>query len=201
MEFWALTNTSSFDSGQTKARLFENPLQMSFTLALTESTLVHLNQNAVTWSTSQKCAHSSSCPIMQGRLPHPRVGVSYREIMECWYIETFSISKSISYRTSNIEYLDILKTSDLFRLFSPKIHRTFRKFSETPKIQKIPRKYSENSKHLLKIQKILKICQKFLKKKVFFEAKISYREKNPSIVSLSCRVEKKLIAHGWPQHS
>ena len=143
MEFWALTNTSSFDSGQTKARLFENPLQMSFTLALTESTLVHLNQNAVTWSTSQKCAHSSSCPIMQGRLPHPRVGVSYREIMECWYIETFSISKSISYRTSNIEYLDM----PLFCLFPPKILQKFRKFSEN----------SENS------QKFLKIRQKFWK--------------------------------------
>ena len=34
------------------------------------------------------------------------MGLSYREIIECRYIETFSVSKSISYRASNIEYLD-----------------------------------------------------------------------------------------------
>merc|ERR1712107_813500 len=60
----------------------------------------------------------------------------------------------------------------------------------SPKILKICRKFSENS------PKILKIRRKFLKKKVFFEALISYRivsyrEKNPHIVSISYRIEKK----------
>ena len=48
----------------------------------------------------------------------------YWEIIECRYIETFSISKSISYRTSNIEYLDM----PLFCLFPLKILQKFRKF-------------------------------------------------------------------------
>ena len=46
------------------------------------------------------------------------------------------MSKSISYRTSHIEYLDILKTNDFFVFF----RRTFQKFSvnseKSPKIQK-----------------------------------------------------------------
>merc|ERR1712107_704586 len=61
--------------------------------------------------------------------------------------------------------------------------------------------FSENSKNS---PKILKICRKFLKKKFFFEALISYRivsyrEKNPNIVSISIsyRIEKKLIATQW----
>ena len=33
----------------------------------------------------------------------------YQEINECQYIQTLRVSKSISYRTSNIEYLDMLK--------------------------------------------------------------------------------------------
>ena len=54
-------------------------------------------------------------------------------------------------------------------------------------------KFAENSENFLKIRR------KFLKKKVFFEALISYRivsyrEKTPNIVSISYRVEKKLIA-------
>mgnify|MGYP003328900536 CR=1 FL=1 len=56
--------------------------------------------------------------------------------------------------------------------------------------------FAENSENS---PKILKIRRKFLKKKVFFEALISYRivsyrEKNPHIVSISYRIEKKLIA-------
>ena len=66
----------------------------------------------------------------------------------------------------------------------------------SPKILKIRRKFAENSENS---PKILKIRRKFLKKKVFFEALISYRivsyrEKNPHIVSISYRIEKKLIA-------
>merc|ERR1712156_949462 len=106
----------------------------------------------------------------------PVMSLSYREFIECRYIGLFRISNSISYRTSHIEYLDILKTNDFFVFF----RRKFRKFAEN----------SENSP---------KIRRKFLKKKVFFEALISYRivsyrKKNPHIVSLSYRIEKKLIA-------
>merc|ERR1711872_1024781 len=106
---------------------------------------------------------------------------SYREFIECRDIGLFRISNSISYRTSHIVYLDILKTNDFFVFF----RRKFQKFSEN----------SKNS------PKILKIRRKFLKKKVFFEALISYRivsyrEKNPHIVSISYRIEKKLIATG-----
>ena len=74
-------------------------------------------------------------------------------------IGLFRLSKKILYRTSNIEYLDILKTSNLFCLFSAKILRTFQKI-----LRKF-RKFPENSKNS---PKILKIRQKFLKNKVFF---------------------------------
>merc|ERR1711963_809016 len=62
------------------------------------------------------------------------------------------------------------------------------------KILKIRRKFAENSQNS---PKILKIRQKFLKKKVFFEALISYRivsyrKKNPHIVSISYRIKKSL---------
>ena len=53
------------------------------------------------------------------------VGISYREIIECRYIGLFSILKSISYLTSHIKYLDILKTSVFFCFFSLKIRRKF----------------------------------------------------------------------------
>ena len=57
-------------------------------------------------------------------------------------------------------------------------------------------KFAENSENSPKIRR------KFLKKKVFFEALISYRivsyrEKNPHIVSISYRIEKKLSATQW----
>ena len=73
----------------------------------------------------------------------------------------------------------------------------------SPKILKIRRKFAENSENS---PKILKIRRKFLKKKVFFEALISYRivsyrEKNPHIVSISYRIEKKLIATDWSEHN
>ena len=131
--------------------------------------------------------------------PRSASSLSYRKFIECRDIGLFRISNSISYRTSHIVYLDILKTNDFFVFF----RRKFQKFAEnsenSPKILKIRRKFwkfAENS------PKILKIRQKFLKKKVFFEALISYRivlyrEKNPHIVSISNRVEKKLIATGW----
>ena len=61
------------------------------------------------------------------------MSLSNQEFIECRYIGLFRISKSISYRTSHIEYLDILKTNDFFVFF----RRKFQKFSEnSPKIQK-----------------------------------------------------------------
>merc|ERR1711873_374081 len=87
----------------------------------------------------------------------------------------------------------------------------------SPKILKIPPKFRKpmnQSRQQLqqrrKFQKFAKnsenspkIRRKFLKKKVFFEALISYRivsyrEKNPHIVSISYRIEKKLIATDCP---
>ena len=73
------------------------------------------------------------------------------------------------------------------------------KFSENSKNSPEIRKISGNSENS---SKFLKIHQKFLQKKVFFEAQISYRivsyrEKNPHIVSISYRIEKKLIATQW----
>ena len=124
--------------------------------------------------------------------------LSYREFIECRYIGLFRISNSISYRTSHIEYLDILKTNDFFVFFRRKFQKIAENSENSPKILKIRRKFAENSENS---PKILKIRRKFLKKKVFFEALISYRivsyrEKNPHIVSISYRVEKKLIAQG-----
>ena len=105
------------------------------------------------------------------------MSLSYREFIECRYIGLFRISKSISYRTSHIEYLDILKTNVFFVFF----RRKFQKFAEnsenSPKIRRKFRKFAENSENSLKIRR------KFLKKKVFFEALISYRivsRKKPS---------------------
>ena len=86
---------------------------------------------------------------------------------------------------------------------SPKIQKIPRKFwkpmNQSPQQQQQRRKFqkfAENSENLPKFR------WKFLKKKVFFEALISYRivsyrEKNPHIVSISYRVEKKLIALHW----
>ena len=138
-----------------------------------------------------------------------RHSLSYRKFIECRDIGLFRISNSISYRTSHIEYLDILKTNDFFVFF----RRKFQKFSEnsenSPKIQKTHEPKSSTTTTAPKIPKIRqkfrnspKIRRKFLKKKVFFEALISYRivsyrEKNPHIVSISYRMEKKLIATQW----
>ena len=79
----------------------------------------------------------------------------------------------------------------------PKILRKFRKFSEN----------SENSQKFLKIRrKFWKFAENSLKRRSFYEALISYRivsyrEKNPHIVSISYRIEKKLIATDCSQIS
>ena len=79
------------------------------------------------------------------------MGLSYREIIECQYIGLFSISKNISYRASHIEYLDILKTSDFFVFFWPKIQKIPQKFwkpmNQSPQQQQRRKfqKFAENS--------------------------------------------------------
>ena len=81
----------------------------------------------------------------------PVMSLSYREFIECRYIGLFRISNSISYRTSHIEYLDILKTNDFFVFF----RRKFQKFAEnsenSPKIRRKFRKFAENSENSPKI--------------------------------------------------
>ena len=112
------------------------------------------------------------------------MGLSYREIIECRYIGLFSILKSISYRTSHIEYLDILKTSDFFVFFR-------RKFSENSENSpKIPKTHEpKSSTTTTTTPKIPKIRRKFLKKKVFFEALISYRYRIVSRKKPSYRID------------
>ena len=80
-----------------------------------------------------------------------RMSLSYREFIECRYIGLFRISKSISYQTSHIKYLDMPLDMLLICLFplkileNPKILRKFRKFSgnseNSPEIQKIRRNF------------------------------------------------------------
>ena len=117
------------------------------------------------------------------------------------YIEEYIVS-NLPYRVSRYS-----QNQWFFCLFSPKIPKILRKFWKFPENSENPwtkvvnnNNSAENSKNS---PKILKIRRKFLKKKVFFEALISYRivsyrEKNPHIVSISYRIEKKHIATGWP---
>ena len=90
----------------------------------------------------------------------PRHSLSYREFIECRDIGLFRISNSISYRTSHIVYLDILKTNEFFVFF----RRKFQKFSEnsenSPKIQKT---HEPKSSTTTTAPKIPKIRQKFWK--------------------------------------
>merc|ERR1719284_1344163 len=87
--------------------------------------------------------------------PGSASSLSYREFIECRDIGLFRISKSISYRTSHIEYLDMPSICLYFVFFR-------RKFSEKSEnsleIPKILRKFSENSENS---QKFLKIRRKF----------------------------------------
>ena len=103
-------------------------------------------------------------------------------------------SQGVAYRIGNLSNADI---SDFFvyrRVY--RIEPPISSISIFSKPMIFLSFFAENSK---KSPKILKIRRKFLKKKVFFEALISYRivsyrEKNPHIVSISYRIEKKLIA-------
>ena len=91
----------------------------------------------------------------------PASSLSYRKFIECRYIGLFRISNSISYRTSHIEYLDILKTNDFFVFF----RRKFQKFSEnsetSPKIQKTHEPKSSTTTTAPKIPKIRRKFWKF----------------------------------------
>ena len=121
--------------------------------------------NLLTWTLAIPSLHWSAPSAAWTLWPGLR---SYREIIECRYIGLFSISKSISYRTSHIEYLDILKTSDFFVFFrrkfseksenSCKIQIILLKFrkpeNQSPQQKQQRRKFAENSdnsENLLKI--------------------------------------------------
>ena len=95
--------------------------------------------------------------------------------IECRYIGLFCILVSISYRTSHMEYLDILKTSDFFVFFR--------------------RKFSENSENSPKIRrKLQKFAENSLKRRSFLRPKYGIvSRKKTHIVSN----EKKHIAQGW----
>ena len=84
--------------------------------------------------------------------------ISYREFMECRYIRLFRISKSISYRTSHIEYLDMPSICLYFVFFRRKFSEKSENSLEIPKILRKFRKFSENSENS---QKFLKIRRKF----------------------------------------
>ena len=98
------------------------------------------------------------------RKSQPRMSLSYREFIECRYIGLFRISKSISYRTSHIEYLDMPSICLYFVFFRRKFSEKSENSLEIPKILRKFRKFSENSENS---QKFLKIRRKFIKKKVF----------------------------------
>ena len=74
------------------------------------------------------------------------MSLSNREIIECRYIETFSISKSISYRYAFILSFSAKNSTKIPKILQkiPKILRKLRKFSENSEI-------SENSPKILKI--------------------------------------------------
>ena len=84
--------------------------------------------------------------------------LSYREFIECRYIGLFRISKSISYRTSHIEYLDMPSICLYFVFFRRKFSEKSENSLEIPKILRKFRKFSENSENS---QKFLKIRRKF----------------------------------------
>ena len=121
--------------------------------------------------------------------------LSYREIMECRYIGLFSISKKYCIEPP-ISSISILIYFVFFR----------RKFSENSENSENPwtKVLNNNAENSKNSPKILKICQNFaensLKRRSFLKPSygiVSYREKNPNIVSISYRVEKKLIALHW----
>ena len=101
------------------------------------------------------------------------------------YIEEYIVS-NLQYRVSRYS-----QNQWFFCLFSPKILWKFRKFpenSENPWTKVFNNNNNNNADNSKNSPKILKIRRKFLKKKVFFEALISYRyriisRKNPNIVS------------------
>merc|ERR1712004_372088 len=84
-------------------------------------------------------------------LSSPVMSLSYREFIECRYIGLFRISNSISYRTSHIEYLDILKTNDFFVFFRRKFQKIAENSENSPKIRRKFRKFAENSENSPKI--------------------------------------------------
>ena len=139
--------------------------------------------------------YSQGSRPLAGMVSRPVMSLSYREFIECRYIGLFRISNSISYRTSHIEYLDILKTNDFFVFF----RRKFQKFAEnsenSPKIQKIRRKFwkfAENSPKILKIR--WKFAENSSKRRSSLRPSyriVSYRIEKKTLISYRYRIESK----------
>ena len=68
------------------------------------------------------------------------------------------IYQTFSYRTSHIEYLDILKTSDFFVFFRRKFRKPMNQSPQQQQQRQIFQKFAKNSENLPKI------CRKFLNK-------------------------------------
>ena len=123
------------------------------------------------------------------------MSLSYREFIECRYIGLFRISNSISYRTSHIEYLDILKTNDFFVFFRRKFQKIAENSENSPKILKIRRKFAENSENSPKILKIRrKFAENSSKRRSSLRPSyriVSYRIEKKTLISYRYRIESK----------
>ena len=114
-------------------------------------------------------------------------------------ISDFSVYRRVYRIEPPISSISIFSKPVIFLSFSPKILRKFRKFpenSENPWTKVLNNNNNaENSKNS---PKSLKICRKFPKKKVFFEALISYRiEKKPSYcIDIVSSKKKSLSTRG-----
>ena len=125
----------------------------------------------------------------------PASSLSYRKFIECRDIGLFRISNSISYRTSHIVYLDILKTNEFFVFF----RRKFQKFAEnsenSPKIRRKFWKFAENSENSPKIRrKFWKFAKNSSKRRSSLRPSyriVSYRIEKKTLISYRYRIESK----------
>ena len=98
-----------------------------------------------------------ACPYAQSQWTSPtmvygpRMSLSYREFIKCRYIGLFRISKSISYRTYHIEYLDMPSICLYFVFFRRKFSEKSGNSLEIPKILRKFRKFAEISENSPKI--------------------------------------------------
>ena len=90
-------------------------------------------------------------------------------------ISDFSVYRRVYHIEPPISSIAIFSKPVIFCLFSPKILQKFPENSKNPWTKVLNSNNNNNNvENSKKLPKILKFCQKFLKKKVFFEALISY---------------------------